>query len=269
MVTHLAEIRSEFEGTFHHTRCFAHVVQIVARSFIGQFDVKAIKAEEIDTIVDADVRALVQLAEGADKEEQETREKSDVETTGESMMDTETEWVDEVATLTDEEREEFEAKVRPIKMTLVKVSLCSPLYPYEYLPMHHKIRKLSFKIVNSSTKLLPAWRAVVAEHQLPDHLLPRDVRTRWNSTYDMLNKALVFRKPIDKITDEDEGYGLNRYHLKKREWRLVEQLCDVLKVRPAPGCVPAHADSHGRPQTIVVPWLACLRSLPSPSALFC
>ena len=40
----------------------------------------------------------------------------------ESGKDDETEWLDEIATLTDEEREEFAAKVRPVKMALVKVS---------------------------------------------------------------------------------------------------------------------------------------------------
>ncbi|EJF62535.1 hypothetical protein DICSQDRAFT_18968, partial [Dichomitus squalens LYAD-421 SS1] len=38
MIEHLREILPEFEGTFHHTRCFAHVNQLVARSFVGQFD---------------------------------------------------------------------------------------------------------------------------------------------------------------------------------------------------------------------------------------
>ncbi|KAI1785793.1 hypothetical protein LXA43DRAFT_836592, partial [Ganoderma leucocontextum] len=121
-------------------------------------------------------------------------------------------WVSEVESLSEEEREEFEQAVRPVKMALVK------------------IRKFTFKIVNSSTKLLPAWRAVTAEMKLPNRLLPRDVRTHWNSMYDMLNEGLTFRPAIDKMTDDDEEYGLAAFRLKKREWRLMEQLHDVLKL---------------------------------------
>lgn len=95
----------------------------------------------------------------------------------------------------------------------------------------YQIRKISFKIVNSSTILLPAWRAVTADLNLPNRLLPRDVRTRWNSTYDMVLESIVFRPAIDKMTDEEEGYGLGAFRLKKKEWRLLEQLCEVLKVR--------------------------------------
>ncbi|EJF62534.1 hypothetical protein DICSQDRAFT_12056, partial [Dichomitus squalens LYAD-421 SS1] len=141
---------------------------------------------DIDTIMDPDMRDLVQLAEGIEDEERETRRVRAIEEKAQQGSGQGSDkWVDEIATLTDEQREEFEAKVRPVKVALVK------------------IRKISFKIVNSSTKLLPAWRAVVAEHKLPDRLLPRNVRTRWNSTYDMLSEALVFRKPIDKLTDEE------------------------------------------------------------------
>ena len=139
MITHLAEILPEFEGTFHHTCCFAHVNQIVARSFVGQFDVKPVKPEDIDTLMDVDAHALAALAESIEEEEQETRrarqlgegeqgsegsedDGGDGEMQGESGKDDETEWLDEIATLTDEEREEFEAKVRPVKMALVKVS---------------------------------------------------------------------------------------------------------------------------------------------------
>lgn len=59
--------------------------------------------------------------------------------------------------------------------------------------------------------------------------MPRDVSTRWNSTYDMLNFALEYRKGIDAITDKRK-LGLGEYELKPNEWLLVKQLRDVLKV---------------------------------------
>ena len=59
--------------------------------------------------------------------------------------------------------------------------------------------------------------------------MPRDVRIRWNSTYDMLKFAFTYRDPIDKITD-DRTMKLREYELKDDEWKIVEELRDVLKV---------------------------------------
>ncbi|KAI0771457.1 hypothetical protein BC629DRAFT_1260158, partial [Irpex lacteus] len=65
-----------------------------------------------------------------------------------------------------------------------------------------KLRKISFAIINSSTILLPAWRKLTTKHQLPKRLMPRDVRTRWNSTFTMLSFAVKYKAVIDDITDD-------------------------------------------------------------------
>ncbi|KAF9052598.1 hypothetical protein BDP27DRAFT_1386323 [Rhodocollybia butyracea] len=64
--------------------------------------------------------------------------------------------------------EEWNEAVQPLRAALVKC------------------RHVSFKIINSPTLLLPRWRETVAGTNFKDHILPRDVTTRWNSTYDML-----------------------------------------------------------------------------------
>ncbi|RPD53315.1 hypothetical protein L226DRAFT_427875, partial [Lentinus tigrinus ALCF2SS1-7] len=38
MIAHLAKLLPAFEGDFHRTRCFAHIVNLVARSLLRQFD---------------------------------------------------------------------------------------------------------------------------------------------------------------------------------------------------------------------------------------
>jgi hypothetical protein len=59
--------------------------------------------------------------------------------------------------------------------------------------------------------------------------MPRDVTTRWNSTYDMLKFALEYRKAIDILT-ADRQNELQNYELSEREWTIAAQLSDVLKV---------------------------------------
>lgn len=63
--------------------------------------------------------------------------------------------------------------------------------------------------------------------------MPRDVRTRWNSTFKMLQFALEHRKAVNELTGNQE-YDLRGYELSKEEWVIVEQLCDVLKVSVFP-----------------------------------
>ncbi|KAE9400281.1 hypothetical protein BT96DRAFT_785895, partial [Gymnopus androsaceus JB14] len=46
--------------------------------------------------------------------------------------------------------------------------------------------RISFKIINSLTVLLPRWCETVASTRFKDRVLPCDVATCWNSTYDML-----------------------------------------------------------------------------------
>ena len=60
-------------------------------------------------------------------------------------------------------------------------------------------------------------------------VMPRDVATRWNSTYDMLSFALEYRKAIDILTAERKN-GLRQFELSEREWTIVSQLCETLKV---------------------------------------
>lgn len=60
-------------------------------------------------------------------------------------------------------------------------------------------------------------------------LMPRDVSTRWNSTFDMLDFALLYCRAIDNIT-EDRKMDLRKYELSEFEWLIAEQLRDQLKV---------------------------------------
>ena len=61
-------------------------------------------------------------------------------------------------------------------------------------------------------------------------MMPRDVATRWNSTFDMLEFAIAYRKPLDDLTNNRE-MKLRSYELSEVEWVIAEQLAGILKVR--------------------------------------
>jgi len=64
---------------------------------------------------------------------------------------------------------------------------------------------------------------------LATRMIPRDVETRWNYTYEMLHFAYTYRYAYDEIT-ANRGMSMRNYELSKEEWGIVKDLADVLKV---------------------------------------
>ena len=93
-----------------------------------------------------------------------------------------------------------------------------------------KLRKISFAVKNSSTLINPEWFKILDRLDLSQRMIPRDVRTRWNSTYDMLKFTVDHRTAIDELT-ANQTFELREYELNRDEWVLTAQLCKVLKVR--------------------------------------
>jgi hypothetical protein len=79
---------------------------------------------------------------------------------------------------------------------------------------------------------LPQWRALLesdAPIEFHGRSLPRDVSTRWNSTYDHLAAFVQLQQYVDKFTGIRE-HGLREFELTRAEWECVEQLVKVLQV---------------------------------------
>jgi hypothetical protein len=213
-----------FSGATNRTRCFDHVVNIVARTVVRRFDVP--KGGKTDA--DAE---LSKLAEGIDAEEEIAR--AELESLLGGEVENESDDDESVMLDDDDEQEEFDENVRPVRLLLVKVSFSRSAFNRRQPNGSPQLRRLAFAILHSTTILLPAWFALLETLKVGARKMPRDVTTRWNSTYDMLVFALEYRTAIDRMCAE-KGNGLRKFEMSGEEWIIAGQLRDVLKV-----CSPA------------------------------
>ena len=59
--------------------------------------------------------------------------------------------------------------------------------------------------------------------------MPCNVTTYWNSTYEMLPVAYAYHIAYNEITSNCET-KMCAYELSNKEWKIVKDLSDVLKV---------------------------------------
>jgi hypothetical protein len=135
MITELAKILPSFSEV-GHTRCFLHIVNLVAKSIIKQFDVQKKREDQHLDNAEQELRGedaeqeLQDLAGDVNLEEQQSIEAmAQHQINGEAgNTDTETEtdddvegWIDEMMLLSPAEREQVEGDICPVKLVLVKV----------------------------------------------------------------------------------------------------------------------------------------------------
>jgi hypothetical protein len=84
-------------------------------------------------------------------------------------------------------------------------------------------------MIHSTTLILPLWFDTLKKLKLTERKMPRDVATRWNSTFDMLNFAVEYRVAIDDIAG-NKAAALRQYELDEDEWEIAEQLRNTLQV---------------------------------------
>lgn len=126
MVDILGDHLEEFEGTLGRVRCFAHVINLVVKTLLCQFEVPKSKqrTERVDKEEDELLQLVAEDDDGVDGDTDDNLDDGEFTVPSGTDADTEPEgWVDEMAALSAEERAEFESKVRPVQMVLTKVSL--------------------------------------------------------------------------------------------------------------------------------------------------
>jgi hypothetical protein len=65
---------------------------------------------------------------------------------------------------------------------------------------------------------------------LCQRMMPHDIMTWWNSTYDMLEFAIEYREALKSIT-RNQRMKLRQYELADEDWKIATQLHNILKVR--------------------------------------
>jgi hypothetical protein len=60
-------------------------------------------------------------------------------------------------------------------------------------------------------------------------MMPRDVATHWNYTFEMLSFAYTYRDAYNELTS-NQDMKMRKYEIEDLEWEIVKQLADVLKV---------------------------------------
>lgn len=111
MIRELETLTPEFAGFTSHTRCFLHIVNLIAKSLLRQFDAKKATVHG-----DSEMAALANELANEEAMVDEIEDDNDLE------VDNEDGWIDEIEDLTENKRIELEESMRPVKLALAKVS---------------------------------------------------------------------------------------------------------------------------------------------------
>jgi hypothetical protein len=235
MIEELADIFADFPGKANQTCCFNHILNLTAKTITKQFDIPTKKNG--NDVSEAE-QVLNELAKGLEQEKDEIWQKMRLDKNDKEDDNNVEGWIDEENFLTKDELNELNESILPVRMLIAKVSVSLTTTAWGMNLMFSawmQLQKLAYKIVNSSTLLLPKWKKHLAALKIEERLMPRDVRTRWNSTFKMLEFTIKHRKLLDLLCG-DRANGLRDLELKPEEWRIAGQLRDVLKVRLGAEC---------------------------------
>jgi hypothetical protein len=119
MIDELVDMLPNFLGQANHCRCFLHIINLIAKTLLKQFD---IPKKDTESALDDAERELLNLAAGIDLEEMVTIAEAGAGDKDDKENDNPEGWVDKMALLSDDERVALHKNVRPVRLVLVKVS---------------------------------------------------------------------------------------------------------------------------------------------------
>jgi hypothetical protein len=124
MIKHLSTLVDDFPGAPNQTRCFSHILNLVAKSILRQFDV-AKNSGPVDSELDDAMKELVVLAreldlgpnDGGVDEDDDGEEKYE----DEEEKDGDDDGQDDNHGMSEEELADLQASLEPIRLMLTKV----------------------------------------------------------------------------------------------------------------------------------------------------
>ena len=112
MINHLATLLAAFPGSANRTRCFTHILNLVAKCIMKQFDAPKKKRHDDEVDEDEDVADL-----------QVALDELEGELEGDDIGKDDDNWeFDMRIELTEKEIDELEETVKPVRHVLTKVS---------------------------------------------------------------------------------------------------------------------------------------------------
>lgn len=117
MISILADTVPDFPGEKHCIHCFSHIVNLVTKSLLNQFE--PLKTKKEDAVNDVE-RDLIELADGLEWEDLDIHLKEAEAAAGQVEKDDVDGLVDEMALLSTEEREKWLTETWSVQMALVK-----------------------------------------------------------------------------------------------------------------------------------------------------
>jgi len=116
MIEELATLLDDFPGAANQTCCFTHILNLVVKSIILQFDL--LKAQA-DKVLDDAANEMLKLASNIELEDEISAK--DGEDGEEGEDDNNEGWIDEQGEMTESQLEELDECVQPIRLLLIKV----------------------------------------------------------------------------------------------------------------------------------------------------
>ena len=116
MIDELKKLLTEFPGPTGRTRCFAHIINLIAKTVIRQFDVPT---AEDKALADEVLKELKTLAGDIEAEELIARAIASRDDTDDDVEG----WIDEREGMDQWELAELELDVQPVRTVLVKVGI--------------------------------------------------------------------------------------------------------------------------------------------------